>query len=167
MSGREKQAKSSGRYWRREASAGSVQTKGSGRRSQEPRSRDVRGRSGDCGSATSHLPADRSAAAPGSAAAAASTPLACDREGRLVLTARGDWQAPPPLRSRGSPRGFGPTNPHRGGVCPSAKNGMCSVARSLPSPAGPGTRRGCARQCAHPQALRVHFRKFRKETKAA
>lgn len=36
VSGREKQAKSSGRYRRREASAGSAQTKDSGRRSPEP-----------------------------------------------------------------------------------------------------------------------------------
>lgn len=157
MSGREKQAKSSGRYpgdGRRAPALCRQKAAGAGARSL--RSRDVRGPSDYCGSATSHLPADRSAAAPGSAAAA-STPLACDREGRLVLTARGDWQAPGPLRSRSSPRGFGPTNPHRGGVCPSAKNGMCSVARSLPSPAGPGTRRGCARQCAHPQGTQSTF----------
>lgn len=62
---------------------------------------------------------------------------------RLVLTARGDWQASEPLRSRGSPGGFGPTNPHRGGVCPSAKNGMCAAARSPPGPSS-GTGRGCA-----------------------
>lgn len=108
----------------------------SGRRAGGLPSRDARGRSGDCGRATRHLPADRGAVAPGSAAAAASTPLACDREGRLVLTARGDWQAAGPLRSRGSPGGFGPTNPHRRGVCPGAKNGMCSELLARP-PARP------------------------------
>ena len=59
---------------------------------------------------TRHLPVDRGAAAPGSVAAVAatSTPLCCDREGRLVLTARGDWQASGPLRRLASPRGGGP-----------------------------------------------------------
>lgn len=113
-----------------------LRQKASGRGARSLRSRDVRGRSGDCGRATRHLPADRGAAAPGSAAAAASTPLACDREGRLVLTARGDWQASGPLRSLASQGEFGPTNPHCGGVCPSAKNGMCSGAPSPPGPTG-------------------------------
>ncbi|MEJ1271907.1 hypothetical protein NN561_002755 [Cricetulus griseus] len=120
-SGREKQEKSSGRYRRRrDANARSAQTKGGGRPARSLRSWDARRRrSGDCRRVTRHLPADRGAAAPGSAAAAAaSTPLACDTEGRLVLTARRDWQAPGPLRSRGSPGGFGSTNPHCGGVCP-------------------------------------------------
>lgn len=57
---------------------------------------------GDRGRRIRHLPAVSGAAAPGSAAAA-STPLCCDREGRLVLTARRDWQASEPLRSLASP----------------------------------------------------------------
>lgn len=78
------------------------------------------------------------------------------------MTALGDWQASGPLRSLASPRGLGPTNPHCGGVCPSAKNGMCSATGSRPSGASvlePGCTR--ARACANPEALRVYFRKFR------
>lgn len=78
-----------------------------------------------------------------------SAPLCCDREGRLVLTARGDWQASEPLRSLVSRSGVGPTNPHSGGVCPNVKNGMCAVPASRPRRArvleGPYER---ARECA-------------------
>lgn len=81
--GRSRQ-KSSGRHQRRDANARSAQTKGAGRRARSLPSRDACGRSGDCGRATRHLPADRGAAAPGSAAVA-STPLACDREGKTCF----------------------------------------------------------------------------------
>lgn len=131
------------------------QTKGTGRLAGRPRrpgrARPEGGRSRTpAAGRTRHLPADGGAAAPGSAAAAASTPLCCDREGRLVLTARRDWQASEPLRSLASPRRGRPTNPHCEGVCPSAKNGrMCSVTGSRPSPARVLERR-CerARVCA-------------------
>lgn len=101
------------------------QTKGTGRlagRPQRPgRVRPEKGWSpATAARRTRHLPRDRDAAAPGSAAAAAaatSTPLCCDREGRLVLTARGDWQASGPLRSLASPTGGRPDqSPLRRGV---------------------------------------------------
>lgn len=110
---------------------------------------------------TLHLSADRGAAAPGSAAAAAaSTQLRCDREGRLVLTARGDWQAPAPLRSLDSPeRGSARPIPTAKG-CARAQRMECVVQpRARPAPLQyPGKVQ--ANACAHTQALRVGFRKF-------
>lgn len=132
-----------------------LRQKASGRGARSLRSRDVRGRSGDCGRATRHLPADRGAAAPGSAAAAASTPLACDREGRLVLTARGDWQASGPLRSLASQGVRADQSSLRRGV---PEREEWNVFWSS-QPSGPHwyTRRGCASQGAHPQALLSTF----------
>lgn len=135
------------------------QTKGTRRRAGRPR-RPGRarpgGRSGGGRSRTPaarrtrHLPAERGAAAPGSAAAAAaSTPLCCDREGRLVLTARGDWQAPEPLRSLASPRRGRPDQSplRRGGPEREEWKNVCCGAE--PARPGRGTRaQGAARGCA-------------------